>query len=562
MEGFIVDSQYHVEPEGAVVYLYGRLKNGDSFLAKTQYNPYFYIKTEDLEHAKEIEQFKFEETTLKTFEKDPVTKIILTIPRNVASMRDTFLDAGIACYEADIPFTSRFLIDHKINGSLKIEGEWQKGERVDRLYQEPNLQPSSWNPNTKDLKTMSIDIETASDHSSLYCISATVQGKDPKTFVVKKETDAAFTGSINEVLETFSTYVEEEDPDIITGWNVIDFDLERIQQLCKENNVTFDLGRRRESSKLQIQDSFIRDSSATLEGRMVLDGIHLLKNNFIKLHDYKLETAAKEFTDEGKIFSGESKSDDIKNAYENDIDTLITYNQKDTTLVLEILEESDALPVTIYRSLLTGMHLDRVSASIASFDSLYLKELQNHGYVAPVTSYRQREQTTGGFVMESKAGIYQNVAVCDFKSLYPSIIQTFNIDPVTYVQGDDIVAPNEASFSRDKGILPTLLQRLGTEREHAKKEDKSVKSFAIKILMNSMYGVLASPNCRFYSFEMANAITSFGHMLIHKTTDVLQSYDIIYGDTDSIFVCLGEMETQKAKQEGESISQTINTFYK
>lgn len=572
IDGFIVDIQYHVTPEGAVIHIYGRTKTGKTYEARTPFKPYFYIEKEDVSYAEEIAEFDHEETTKTTFEEKALIKINLRIPQNVASLRDTFQKNGINCYEADIPFTSRFLIDKKIQGTLRIEGEGIESERTDLLFKEPEIKPSSWKPASKDLLVMSIDIEMSKD-KDLYCISSTTNRGETKSFVVEKETKKAYTGSTEEVLEQFKEYLLEKDPDILTGWNVIDFDLVELEKLYEEHSVPFDYGRRKNSTKLRIQDSFIRDSSATIEGRMVLDGIHLLKNNFISLQNYKLETAAKEFTDEKKIFSGENKAEDIEKSYHEDIDTLLEYNQLDTTLVLDILDESQALEVTLYRSLLTGMVLDRVSASIASFDSLYLKKLDDKNMAAPVTSYRKKSSTTGGYVMESTPGIYTNVAVCDFKSLYPSIMITFNIDPVTHARGekkkeqeekeDVIIAPNDAWFTKEKGILPTVLETLWDERSKAKQQGESVKSYAIKILMNSMYGVLASNNCRFYSHEMANAITSFGHRLIKQSQKILEKegHKVIYGDTDSIFVNLGEMKEDEAKQKGDEITQQINTFY-
>ena len=565
-KGFIVDIQYHVKPEGAIIHIYGRTAQGESYEVRTPFKPYFYIKEEDLSYAEEIEDFNTEKTSKTTFTQEPLTKIVLTIPRNVASLRDTFLSNGIDCYEADIPFTTRFLIDNHLQGTMTIEGEPIKGERTDLLFNEPSLHPSSWIPKTEDLHIVSFDIEMSKE-KNLYCISATTNKEHTTSFVVEKKTKHAKAGTQKEVLSMFREYILEEDPDIITGWNLIDFDLSELKRLSEEEKEPFDYGRKEGNTKLKIQDSFIRDSSATVEGRMVLDGIHLLKNNFISLQDYKLETAAKEFTEEQKIFSGDSKAKDIERAYEEDIEKLLSYNVLDTTLVLDILNESDALDVTLYRSMLTGMVLDRVSASIASFDSLYLKKLGEAGYAAPVTSYRKKTSTTGGYVMESTPGIYTNVAVCDFKSLYPSIMITFNIDPVTHAQGEKeeraIEAPNGATFSRKKGILPTLLTHLWDERNKAKQRNETVKSYAIKILMNSMYGVLASNNCRFYSHEMANAITIFGHSLIQRSKTLLEKdgYKVIYGDTDSIFVNLGKMKENEAKQRGKKIINRINSFY-
>ncbi len=228
------------------------------------------------------------------------------------------------------------------------------------------------------------------------------------------------------------------------------------------------------------------------------------------------------------------------------------------------------MQLTILRSILTGMTLDRVRASIASLDSLYLRALNKKGFVAPSAKFVERnERTTGGYVMNPKPGIYDYVIVCDFKSLYPSIMRTFNIDPLMHVTNkrqtsNTIKAPNGAIFSKEKGILPQILEELWNEREQARQRKDEVSRWAIKILMNSMYGVIASPNCRFYSFEVANAITSFGHMMIKETSRLVKEkgYDVIYGDTDSIFIDLRENDVESAINIGNKIQQEINDYYK
>lgn len=169
--------------------------------------------------------------------------------------------------------------------------------------------------------------------------------------------------------------------------------------------------------------------------------------------------------------------------------------------------------------------------------------------------------------MDTQPGIYDNVVVCDFKSLYPSIMRTFNIDPLSHHKGsstdDAIEAPNGAQFSRDHGVLPAILDELTEEKDRATAEEAWVTRSAVKILMNSMYGVLASPNCRFYSEALANAITGFGHALLKHTRSVLenQGYEVIYGDTDSIFINLGISDAPQAREKGAALAKDINEHY-
>jgi DNA polymerase-2 len=152
------------------------------------------------------------------------------------------------------------------------------------------------------------------------------------------------------------------------------------------------------------------------------------------------------------------------------------------------------------------------------------------------------EPQSGGYVMEPVAGLHANVAVLDFRSLYPTVIRTFQIDPLNLVRAggleDALVAPNGAAFRRQRGILTELLDDLMPRRETARRAGDSVKSHAIKILMNSFYGVLGTSACRFYDPRLANAITGFGQELLLWCRDRIESGGrrVLYGDTDSLFV--------------------------
>jgi len=298
-----------------------------------------------------------------------------------------------------------------------------------------------------------------------------------------------------------------------------------------------------------------------------------MKVSFLRLPDYKLNTAAKTILGDEKLITSESRGKEIEELYEKNPQKLIDYNLKDSKLVYDILETSNTLNLSIKRSMLTGMQLDRVNASIASLDSLYLRELKDMKIVAPsVASNEREERIKGGFVMSSKPGIYKGIIVLDFKSLYPSIMRTFNIDPYSFIPQEKykklkdksnlIESPNKAHFRNEQGLLPSILERLWKQRDLAKKENDKSASQAIKITMNSFFGCLANPMCRFYSLEMANAITHFGQFLNKLTAKKIQEkgYEVIYGDTDSIFVNTNK-DIKEAAEIGKELEHHINDFY-
>ncbi|MBS3119969.1 DNA polymerase II, partial [Candidatus Woesearchaeota archaeon] len=366
------------------------------------------------------------------------------------------------------------------------------------------------------------------------------------------------------LLEAFSRRVQEFDPDVITGWNFIDFDLKILRELFQKHRIPFNLGRNNSEGKLRIQSAFFRESDADLPGRAVLDGLHLIRSSFIRLQDYRLETAASKLLGESKSVAFANKGQEIDDMYKLDIKSLLRYNLKDAELVYRILYEKNLLDLAIELSMLTGMQLERVNASIASLDFLYISETRKLGKAVPCVNRNSTdERIKGGFVRDSTPGIYDYVSVLDFKSLYPSIMRTFNIDPLAFSPDGEIEAPNGARFRREKGILPRLIQELWEEREKAKKAKDSVKSFAVKTIMNSFFGVLASPNCRFFSLEMGNAITHFGQFFIKLAASKIeeQGYPVIYGDTDSVFVDTKAKSLEEARKTSQEIPVLLNKFY-
>ena len=179
--------------------------------------------------------------------------------------------------------------------------------------------------------------------------------------------------------------------------------------------------------------------------------------------------------------------------------------------------------------LLSGMPLDRVGASVASFDRLYLPELRRRGFVAPsVDAERKTELVRGGALLEPQPGVFRNVAVFDWKSLYPSLIRTFHLDPLAHAEaGDDALsAPNGARFSRRDAILPGVIERFLERRDAAQRRGDRHADQAIKIMMNALFGVLGTPGCRFFDPELANAITGFGQAVLHWTRDAFEAEGI------------------------------------
>jgi DNA polymerase-2 len=569
MRGFLLTPTYRLAGGVPEVHLYGVLESGDPcLLIDDRTRPYFFVRQRDLQTVQATAPgLSTTPSPLRALDGEPVAVVSLRIPADVPPLRGRLEAAGVECLEADVRFAYRYLIDRGIRGAFEVDGHFDVMPRLGRVYRNPDVRPAHWVPS---LRLLSIDIETDSSGNEVRCIG--MHSRDFERVIIVHQhafEKAEPVHSERAAIRRFLEYLHVLDPDVITGWNVIDFDLAVLAKAAHRHGIRFTIGRNDDELDLRKDASFTRESRAIVSGRQVLDGLSLMRGAFIRLEDYKLETAAQAFLGKGKLIGGDHRHEEIEAAYRDDPQRLIDYNLQDARLVLELLDHTGLVELAVERSLLTGMQLDRVSAAIASVDSLYLHELRGRGAVAPSVGAEQPgEPILGGYVMESKPGLYCNVLVFDFKSLYPSIIRTFNIDPLTHVLAAPPVsaglirAPNGAEFRRDvRGIIPELLTSLSRERERAKREDQTIKANAIKILMNSFYGVLGAAASRLFSPAVANAVTHFGQRVIRLAADcaVESGHEVLYGDTDSLFIHAGESDPLRAAALGRSLCATIGT---
>jgi DNA polymerase-2 len=588
-----------------VVHLYGRLESGEPFLVRDDtLVPHFFIRAADAAAARGLGAARIHQTDLRTLRGERVVRVEVAVPADTPPLRDRLAAAGVAAFEADVRFAMRFLMDRGIKGSMEIEpGPAPVGSRPAapagsrpaapaagaslRVFERPVLTPCAWAPK---LRVLSLDVETDPRGRRVHAVA--LHGADlAEVLYVAPEGPAGRAAAAAAehlpfaavpcadeaaLLRGLCDRVAALDPDVLTGWNVVDFDLRVLEAAGRRAGVPLRLGRTPEPVRLRLDEAAGRSPRAEIAGRCVLDGIALLKGAFVRLEDYRLETAARAILGEGKRIAARDRAEEIERLYREELPRFLDYNMTDARLVTDILDRTGVVDLAVRRSLLTGMPPDRVSSSIASFDALYLPELRRRGRVAPsVSSAAPREATLGGAVLEPVPGLHPNVCVFDFRSLYPSIIRTYNLDPLGLAPAAPgaapaagggprasglIRAPNGALFRREPGILPGILGRLAAERAAARARGDEIASQAIKILMNSCYGVLATPACRFHSTEVANAITHFGQETLRWTKARAEElgYAVLYGDTDSLFVAAGTPDPAEARRKGEALAARLN----
>ena len=586
--GFILHAVDRTHAGKTEVHLVGRLAGGETFaVVERRVTPFFYVRAHDETKARAVSGLgraaaEVIASDRRTMDGTPVIRVEIPTTSGIRRLRDALHREGIRTYEADIKPSVQLLMDLRIHGAAEIEGEWRKGRRVDRIYENPSLHPVDMDPR---LSVLSLDIETDARAGTVYAIGLVCL--DPRSGTTTEEILLHGQGpaaahcfpSEESMLAALRARMVELDPDIITGWNVIDFDFRVLARRFAARGVPFDIGRSdAAASFLDREDTDgvtrWRRSKVIVPGRQVLDAMWLVRVAGMGLEDYRLETVAQNVLGRGKRIDelpGESRTAAVERLYSEDPGSLCAYCLEDTRLALEILLKEGLLDLAVRKSLLIGTSLEQTSMSVAAFEFLYTEHLHLRGIVAPTLGIDQDvlDRAPGGGIITPRAGLYRDVLTFDFKSLYPSIIRTFNIDPLTRLRASPelespIAAPNGALFSREPGILPGILDRFFESREAAHRRGDRRAVYAYKIVMNSFYGVLGTPGCRYAASALAGAITTLGqHILFWARDQVTASgYEVIYGDTDSLFVLSGGPPDASASELallGAKIAEAINS---
>lgn len=512
------------------------------------------------------------ELELKSFQNQPVLGIYAKQFRQLGKLARVLQLQGISLLEADIRPHERYLMERFITAGVEIHGgHLERGVCTDcKLAPAPGYRPN--------LKVVSLDIET-SQNLALYSIA--LDGLDERVVFMLGEPAAGATKPIGFALRYFSSrramiealngWFEQHDPDVILGWNVVQFDLRVLQKNADDAHTQLLLGRERQPMAWRAHPGKQEYLFAPMPGRVAIDGIEALRAAMWSFPSFSLENVAQQLLGEGKEIGSEyDKLAEIERRYLEDKPALAAYNIKDCELVLRIFEKAELLSFAMARAHTTGLQLDHFGGSIAAFSHHYLPRMHRLGYVAPNVGDVQGKSSPGGYVMDSKPGFYDSVLVLDYKSLYPSIIRTFLVDPVGLVEGsfnasdDSIKGPLDTLFSRDKHCLPGIVTTLWKARDEAKRNKNEQLSQALKLVMNSFAGVLGAAECRFFNPKLISAITLRGHAMVKATRDFVEQrgYEAIYGDTDSIFIWLKSKHTnEQAYAVAAELVRDINAWW-
>ena len=533
----------------------------------TNVRPVFFIKRSEAAIAPCV-VFRRKPVTLKNFAREDVDAVYFNSERDLRTAAEELEKKGIRTYEADVDPVRRYLMERFLNAQIKITGNPVNEGKLNR-FTNPEIEACEFTPH---LKVASIDIETGSGNQVLYSIAVNLTSEnivEQKVFILGEDKDeglVSFYPAEKELLQAFISWFREKDPDIIIGWHVIGFDLMFLEAKCNELYIPFELARR--NGRVSLRSRKGGGYFASVYGRVVIDGPQSLRSSFFTFEDYKLETVAQELLQEGKtITPDENKVAEIERLFAEDKKKLAEYNLQDAVLVTEIFKKAGLIELSVRRSQLSGLLMDQLGMMTAAFDHFFLPRLHRRGFVAPnIKDLELSEHAAGGYVFEPEPGLYDKVIVLDFRSLYPSIIQTFKIDPLSRLlsQENTLRTPAGYNFSATEHFLPGFIEQLLEQRSNAKKKKDKQLSQAIKILMNSFYGVMGSYGCRFYHPDLPSAITGTGQWLLLRSKEYLEKkgYKVVYGDTDSLFVKLPEGITDYSTKDGEKLARNLNQYWK
>ncbi|MBT6774565.1 hypothetical protein HOA91_04290 [Candidatus Woesearchaeota archaeon] len=615
---FPIEFVHKIREDKPYIYMYGKLEDNTKICVIQEYQPYFYAqvheshKTQLGERLKALEvetnEGKAKVVSWESVEKELLGKtksfwkIYTNFPKAVQLISNELSSWGIECYEKDVPFVHRYLRDQKITPMtlVEVKGEFieEKNTRVPIFIAEEVKQFSK--EAIKQLKTLAIDIETYSPEKSVIdpeknpILMIAFYGMDEEGQEFKKVlTWKRFKSRLN-YLETVTDEIEllvrcrqiilDYQPDIITGYFSDGFDFPYIKTRADKYKLKMDLGL--DYSELNTgKKTDFREGKTKITGILHLDVFKFIRNIFgknLNTESYSLNAVSKELL-------GNKKDDvnisELAQAWDNnseELEDFCKYNLQDAHLTLKLCQK--LMYDMIEFSKIVNLPLfDVVRMKFSKLvESYIMKRTIDYNILAPnrpgrnEIEQRMEETFQGAFVYEPTPGLYEDIIIFDFRSLYPTIITAHNIGPEGLCcqccdeEKRDLV-PGDHHYwfcNRKKSFLSKVLERIILRRIDLKRLIKETKdkgeetnildarSYTLKTLANSFYGYMGFFGARWYSIECARATTAFARDYIQRTIKKAEEsgFQVIYADTDSCFLLLGD----KIKDEAMRFMNEVN----
>ena len=582
----ILDIDYVTYEDKPVIRLFSKQGDKNIVLIDDTFEPYLYVVYDDLDECiNEIEEnldvVRLEKVTKKDFQvESEFLKVTFKHPQELAKNRDALrdLESVVQIREFDIPFYRRYLMDRDVVPMTEVIATGEEVEsflKLDSKKQditiikltEPLKRVKEY---PQKFRILSFDLEVRNPHgmpnsqedeiimigvASNFGVNQVIS---TKTNSESKDNFVNHVSSEREMIQEFVRIIKENNVDIIVGYNSDNFDFPYLKDRAKLLDVDLDIGMD-ESDVKYIRRGYA--NAASLKGLIHVD-LYLVMRRYMTLERYTLERVYYELFGEEKIdVPGERIWEFWDNGGE-ELDTLFDYSLDDVISTLKIAEQT--LPLNLELTRIIGQPLFDVSrmATGQQAEWFLVKQAYFDDEVVPnkrgsnFTDRANAEDNEGGYVKEPETGLHENLVQFDFRSLYPSIIISKNISPDVMELGDveneedyNISPEHGIKFKKSpKGFIPSVIDKILQERFRIKREMKAsdddterkaldVQQQAIKRLANTMYGIYGFPRFRWYSFECAKAITSWGRQYIKSSIKKAEEYGFyaIYADTDGFY---------------------------
>jgi DNA polymerase, archaea type len=579
VELYLLDGAYQAVDDGVVVELFGRTRDGQAMVARYYgFRPYF-VLTEpaaetvaQLKADKEIVSVTDEKVWLNGKERAAV-RVTLHRPWLVPQYRDQYRrpnEEG-SVLSCDIPFVHRFLYDHHLGLTIEFEAEEEPPEvrgrytvaSVVRVVTDDGhtIRPAAaFRP---ELRILSFDIENAIRQRTIFTICGVSEGggRPRRTFRLWDDDE-------RKILEEFAREITEDDPDVITGYNIGGYDFPLLLERAKATGLgALPLGR----------DRTVPEEFGTrlwkVHGRVIADAWWSARRD-LRPKQETLQFVARTLLNDSKL---DVDRRNIDAEWAKDPERVREYCEHDADLALRIIQKLRTMDKAA--DLATVAHLpleEGLNGRTSLFiDALLIPRADAQGVGVPTNHYAGRDAPIeGGYVHAIRPGIYRWVVVLDFKSMYPSIIIARNLCFTTLSDQGTIASPSGAKFldpSVRRGLIPQILADLLADRDRFRSlgresTDPDLAAYydglqnAVKILMNSFYGVLASSFYRFTNKDIGAAITAFAREAITSIIHELErdGHEVVYSDTDSVFVRSPDDSLDGARAFGEALAKRFS----
>jgi len=534
-----------IENVGKRIYIF----NKDGYEINNNFKPYFYYENEKGNHT-------------SLFGK-PLLKLEVNDPKDVPKMRDDYLNP----HEADVVYTTRYMID-----------KYDKIEKEDYriFYLDIELEMNEKTEIDVENTPAKINIIGIFDsQTKKYHQFSVPPDKIDKNYMVKEnDLTIYYYKSEKEMLESFISFVKKLNPNIFVAWYGWGFDYPYIINRMNKLNINYKF-----LSQIGIvysfKDNWKNKWKVSIKGKILFD----LLEGYKKLAQNERESYSLDYI--GKYELGEGKDKfDVSKSYQYKFKDFLKYNKQDVALMVKLDKK---LKITNYFDevrRISHCHFNDTLSSSKIHDSLLLYICRKMRIVLPSKTQHERKKFKGAYVKEPIAGLHDNVAVFDLKSLYPNIIRTFNLSPETFLdnyQEGCINVDNKYYFKKNKkGLIPHVINQLLIKRIEKKKEMEKYKygsieyksaddiQYAVKIIANSLYGQLGYPRFRLFKYEIAACITYLGQRIIKHTIKFLEGegFKITGSDTDSVFVLMGNKTIEECKIISNKITKNYDEFVK